>query len=178
MTIDYDKAFMEIKLNGFFSEYLPPCFNLSEEMFYTKVSDRCDLIEPISFTMSRFDDNNSRRTIFVPEVAAYSVLCDYFEDQKLLREINEFIEIHSKSFSKIIMDDNTIMKHEQSYGISTVSTKKNKSSYIDNIVFKIILSAGSKKVLKLDISNCFSSIYTHYIPSIILGRLRFCVELL
>lgn len=171
MTIDYDKAFMEIKLNGFFSEYLPPCFNLKEGMFFdTKISDKCDLIEPISFSMSRFDNNNnSRRTIFVPEVGAYSVLCDYFEDQKLLREINEFIEMHSKSFSKIIMDDNTIMKHEQSYGISTVSPKKNKSSYIDNIVSKIILSAGSKKVLKLDISNCFSSIYTHYIPSIILG---------
>lgn len=169
MTIDYDRAFMEIKLNGFFSEYLPPCFNLKEEMFNTTIADKCDLIEPMSFSMSRFDNNNSRRTIFVPEVGAYSVLCDYFEDQKLLREINEFIEMNSNSFSKIIMDDNTIMKHEQSYGISTPSTKKNKSSYIDNIVSKIILSAGSKKVLKLDISNCFSSIYTHFIPSIKLG---------
>lgn len=37
------------------------------------------------------------------------------------------------------------------------------------MVKKLIISAGAKKVLKLDIANCFSSFYTHYIPAIILG---------
>lgn len=169
MTIDYDEAFREIKINGFFSEYLPPCFRLKEEMFNISISDKCDLIEPITFSMSRFDDNDSRRTIFVPELGAYSVLSDYFEEKELLKDINEFIENKSKSYSKIIMEDNTIMRHEQSYGILEDSNKINKSTYIDNVVSKIKLSAGSKTVLKLDISNCFSSIYTHFIPSIPLG---------
>lgn len=33
----------------------------------------------------------------------------------------------------------------------------------------MIISAGAKKVLKLGTANCFSSFYTHYIPTIILG---------
>ena len=43
------------------------------------------------------------------------------------------------------------------------------SDYISNLAAKIIKASGAKKILKLDISNFFSSFYLHMIPAIILG---------
>ena len=169
MERDYKKIYKDILLDGLFSEYLPPCFKLDERMFCNIPENNCDLIQPYSFTMSRFNTNDSRRTIFIPEIGAHAVLNHYIEENKILEEILNFIDDDEFSFSKIIMDDGSIRKHEQVYGIEIAKDEKINSQYIDNVVKKLIISAGAKKVLKLDIANCFSSFYTHYIPAIILG---------
>lgn len=119
--------------------------------------------------MSRFDSNNSRRTIHIPEIGSYAVLNEFIKNEKILSELTDFIDSYSLSFSKIIMEDGSITKHDQVYNGTASSEEKNSSHYIDNIVKKIIKSAGAKKVLKLDIANCYSSIYTHFLPAILLG---------
>lgn len=169
MKRNYKEIYKSIILDGFFSEYLPPCFKLDELMFKNPPKSNCDLIQPYSFTMSRFNTNDSRRTIFIPEIGAYAVLNEYIKNNQILEEITEFIDSNPFSFSKIIMEDGSIRKHEQVYGEEITEGEKINSQYIDNVVKKLILSAGAKKVLKLDIANCFSSFYTHYIPAIILG---------
>lgn len=169
MKRDYKKIYKNIRLDGFFSEYLPPCFKLDEKMFKNPSPANCDLIQPYSFTMSRFNSNDSRRTIFIPEIGAYSALNEYIENNQILEELTDFIDDNSLSFSKVIMEDSSIRKHEQVYGRGTIKGEKINSQYMDNVVKKIIMSAGAKKVLKLDIANCFSSFYTHYIPAIIMG---------
>ena len=58
MARDYDKIYIKILNEGFFSEYLPPCFSLNEEIFSKIPSQNCDLIKPYSFSMSRFNANN------------------------------------------------------------------------------------------------------------------------
>lgn len=50
MRRDYNKIFKEIRLTGFFSEYLPPCFKLDEKVFFKIPRQECDLIKPYSYT--------------------------------------------------------------------------------------------------------------------------------
>lgn len=169
MERNYEEIYKKLRLDGFFSEYLPPCFKLEGAMFIMLPPLNCDLIQPCSFTMSRFNANDSRRTIYIPEICAYAVLNEYVKQNKIIEELTEFIDTNEVTFSKIIMDDSSIRKHEQIYGSVTHQGEKIKSQYIDNVVKKLIISAGAKKILKLDIANCFSSFYTHYIPAIIMG---------
>lgn len=158
-----------IKLEGFFSEYLPPCFKLDEKALDLTPSTRSDSIQPYSFTMSRFTENEARRTLSIPEIGAYLALNQYMENNEIIEELLEFIENNPVSFSKVIMNDGSIVKHDQVYGGDETGDTEAKSQYINNTVKKIILSAGAKKILKLDIANCYSSLYTHYIPAILLG---------
>lgn len=169
MERDYSAISEEISITGFFSEYLPPCFEISKDFFKRVPSENCDLIKPLCFTMSRFNANESRRNIFIPEYGSYCVLSEYINREGIIKELIEFCETEKESFSPILADDDTIMKHEQSYDKSCNSES---STYIENIVEKIIRSTGAKKILKLDISNCFSSLYIHMIPAILLGYER------
>lgn len=162
---NYKKIQKEIIINGFFSEYLPPCFNINASILnlfkYNK--NDYDLIPPISFTMSKFTKNNARRTIYIPEICSYLNACIYARDNNIIEELVEFSDNDVHSFSKDIGDDDEIIRFDHIY----TDIKNNK--YIENVSKKIILSAGAKKILKLDISNCFSSFYLHMIPAIILG---------
>lgn len=165
MERNYIKITEEISITGFFSEYLPPCFKISKEFFEKIPKKNCDLIKPVCFTMSRFNENEARRNIFIPEFCSYVVLTNFIKKQNIIKELVEFCESQNSSFSPILDTDGTIMKHEQVYD----KTNDKNSKYIENIVKKIIRSKGAKKILKLDISNCFSSFYIHMIPSILLG---------
>lgn len=169
MERDYSEIGKETGMTGFYSEYLPPCFKLEEEVFLRTPPQKCDSIKPYSYTMSRFNDDDARRTLFIPEIGAYVVMYNYIQQNDILRELIEFTENSKASFSPILGEDNTIMKHEESYKWSEDRLESISSKYIENMVEKIIRSAGSKKVLKLDISNCYSSFYMHMIPVIFLG---------
>ena len=119
--------------------------------------------------MSRYNGNDARRSIFVPEIGAYAVVQNYIKQNHIVKELVEFTENNDASFSPILGKDNSIMRHEQSYGEITTQLEAISSDYIENIAKKIIKSSGARKVLKLDISNCFSSFYMHMIPTILLG---------
>lgn len=164
----YDNLFF----NGFFSEYLPPCFELDKKVLCTFddfLSKDYDVIQPCSFTMSRFNSNNSRRTIFIPEIVSYVSLNSYIRKKEIIEELIHFIDENSSSFSRIITEDGTLVKHDEEYVLYTTVGDKIQVQYIDNIVKKLLLSSGAKKILKLDIANCYSSFYTHNIPAIIMG---------
>ena len=162
---NYKKIQKEIIINGFFSEYLPPCFNINASILnlfkYNK--NDYDLIPPISFTMSKFTKSNARRTIYIPEICSYLNACIYARDNNIIEELVEFSDNDVHSFSKDLGDNDEIIRFDHIY--TDIKNKK----YIENVSKKIILSAGAKKILKLDISNCFSSFYLHMIPAIILG---------
>lgn len=169
MSRNYRKIAKEMALTGFFSEYLPPCFFLPKKALNTPPAQNCDLIDPYSFTMSRYNGNDSRRTIFIPEIGSYIAAYSYMINNNIFQELIEFTESSSHSFSPILGSDDSIVRHEQSYGNDFFGDLSLKSNYIDNIGKKIIYASGAKKILKLDISNCFSSFYVHMIPAILLG---------
>lgn len=91
------------------------------------------------------------------------------KENRIIPELIEFIESQHHSFSPILGEEDSIMRHEQSYEPSGLDAFELSAKYIENVGKKIILAAGSKKILKLDISNCFLSFYVHMIPSIVLG---------
>lgn len=170
MVRNYTTVEKEIAETGFFSEYLPPCFKLDPKVFMRTPPESCDLIKPYCFTMSRYNGNDARRSIFIPEIGAYLVVQNYMNEKNIVKELVEFTENNDASFSPILGKNDSIMRHEQSYdGITTTQVEEISSDYIENIAKKIIKSTGAKKVLKLDISNCFSSFYMHMIPTILLG---------
>ena len=96
MKRNYKEIYKSITLDGFFSEYLPPCFKLDELMFKNPPKYDCDLIQPYSFTMSRFNTNDSRRTIFIPEIGAYAVLNEYIKNPKLQYQFVHFLSFLPK----------------------------------------------------------------------------------
>lgn len=167
MQRDYSDIGYSISETGFFSEYLPPCFKINREFFSFAPNNKCDLIAPVSFTMSRFNGNNLRRNIYIPEIGSYISVHKYMMEQQIIPELIEFTETSISSFSPILNEDDMIVRHEQSYG--EIEFDEISSNYIDNIAKKIARSAGAKYILKLDISNCFSSFYLHMIPAILLG---------
>lgn len=169
MSINYLNKAKELALDGFFSEYLPPCFVLSPKVLLFTPENNCDLIQPYSFTMSKHNGNDSRRTIFVPEIGAYLATFSYMKSNNIFKELIEFSQLSSHSFSPILKPDGSILRHEQAYDYIPSETEIINSEYIYNVSKKIIQSSGSKKILKLDISNCYSSLYMHMIPAIILG---------
>lgn len=159
---DYNILQKDIALTGFFSEYLPPCFTLDEKILHYPPSKSCDLISPATFSMSRFTKGNARRIISLPEIGSYLVTYHYMKNNDIIRELIEFSEKNSHSFSRDIEESGEIIRHDQIYhGVN--------DKYIENIAQKIIFSSGAKKILKLDISNCFSSFYIHMLPAILLG---------
>lgn len=180
MAPNYAEITRNITLTGFFSEYLPPCFALDEKTLLKPPASQCDLIAPYSFTMSRHTIKDSRRNIFIPEIGAYILAQEYMKQQDIIKEIVEFTKEHGESsFSPIIGDADEIVLHDHAYSCDYEDFKSGDlgsdgseiaiSDYVANIVEKIIRSAGAKQILKLDISNCFSSFYMHMIPAILLG---------
>ena len=169
MDRNYTTIEKEIAETGFFSEYLPPCFKLDPKVFMRSPSENCDLIEPCCFTMSRYNGNDARRSIFIPEIGAYVATRNYIRHENIVKEIIQFTETEEASFSPILGRNDSIMRHEQSYNGTTNNLGNISSDYIENIAKKIVKSTGAKKILKLDISNCFSSFYMHMIPAIMLG---------
>ena len=171
MKRDYCEIEKEIAEQGFFSEYLPPCFGLDDKVFMHGPPKKCDLINPYRFTMSRYSGNNARRSIFLPEVGSYVVARNYIRQHDIIKEIIEFTDNNDVSFSPIVGANDRVMRHEQSYDLIISGHEDNtiSSDYIENIAKKIKKATGAKKVLKLDVSNCFSSFYMHMVPAIMLG---------
>lgn len=155
--------------SGLFSEYLPPCFSLPQTALCNAPVENCDLIPPYCFTMSRFNGNDARRNIYIPEIGAYVVARNYIRDQKILKDLIEFTdEYGTSSFSPIVSVDDSIVRHEQAYDIE-FDIDEIPSSYIENIEKKLIKASGAKQVLKLDIATCYQSFYMHMITAILLG---------
>ena len=169
MARNYSEIQKQIALTGFFSEYLPPCFYLNPSVLNHTPPQKCALIPPYSFSMSRFNGNEARRTIFIPEIGSYIVAYMYMKENDIIKELIEFSESQHYSFSPILGQDDSIVRHEEVYDFPDQSPFDINSNYIENVGKKIILASGAKKILKLDISNCFLSFYMHMIPSIVLG---------
>ncbi len=174
MTRDYNTIGKEIALNGFFSEYLPPCFSIDEKLLQIGApASKGDFINPYCYTMSRFDSVGGRRNIYVPEISSYLALYYFMRDNNVFDELIEFTKSHgSCSFSPILGKDDTVYKQEQAYAKNAndlVMHSHTESDYIDNTIEKIKRAQGASKIMKLDIANCFGSFYTHMVPAIVLG---------
>lgn len=160
--------------NGFFSEYLPPAFSINHTFNPCDIdlASSDDLAEPLSFNMSRFTEDGKRRTIYVPEFSSYIKTVKYMKDKNLIEDLI-LITQDEHSFSPLIQKNGELTHHERIYdfGITVDEADQEafRSTYIPNVVEKIRRAKGASGILSLDISNFYSSVYTHLIPSIKLG---------
>ena len=182
--MEEEKRFEENELNkddfieqickyGYFPEQIPECFNTNA--FIEKLND---LLE-ITYTnntkiitqctdLSIYKDDLSRRIISLPNPKSFLRLVKYMYEH--FDEIKEFA--HSKnSLSPInrFSDYNGDMKN-----FLNIENLKDdniiKSDFIENIRTNIKISLGYKYCLKLDIANCYNSIYTHSISWAVCGK--------
>jgi len=82
---DYRIIGENIAQTGFFSEYLPPCFQLNIDVFKCPAPANCDVVAPYTFTMSRFNGNDARRIISLPEIGAYIALFAMSRHTKIIQ---------------------------------------------------------------------------------------------
>lgn len=171
-----------IKERGLFSEYLPKSYRTKCNDFniYTAGGSFKDNIEPYSYTMSRLSKRGDRRTIDVPEASAYvSAISFLNENKSILEDIADLSLEDYNSFSRIVNSDNTIVDDDGGYvnvihplggsGDKTEEDEKQRSIFIDNMLYKIDLTKGSCGILHLDVSEFYRNIYTHAITAIKLG---------
>lgn len=165
--------------DGYFSEYLPPSFNLTKNnnvanLFNGSIalSNKNDLAEPISFSMSRFKKDGSRRTIYVPELCSYIVAVKVMKDQNLISDLITSLT-SDVSFSPLLQASGELTRHERVYtptiSEETLDFEEVTLTYVPNVLKKLNFAKGAKKILCLDISNFYGNIYTHLFPAIKLG---------
>lgn len=178
-NIDIAKITKEFAQEGYFSEYLPPSFSLSKnqnvsQLFDNSIalSNKNDLAEPISFSMSRFKNDGSRRTIYVPELSSYIAAIKVMTDKNLISDLINSL-CSTVSFSPLLQASGELTRHERDYTaqilVEAVGFEDTTLTYIPNVLKKLHLAKGATKILCLDISNFYGNIYTHLIPAIKLG---------
>lgn len=173
-TVDIERITEEFIKDGFFSEYLPPAFTIRNQFdpSCVSLSDQSDLIEPMSFNMSRFTEDGKRRIIYIPEFSSYLKTVQYMKDNRIIEDLI-LLSNSTHSFSPLVQVNGSLTRHERDYHLGITLTDVDqeafKSTYVPNVAKKIIRAKGAKGILSLDISNFYPSIYTHLIPSIKLG---------
>lgn len=73
------------------------------------------MIQPYSFNMSRFNQNDARRIISIPEIGAYAVTHSYMKETHIIKDLIEFTDGNSCSFSPILDKNYRIVRHEEVY---------------------------------------------------------------
>jgi len=173
--IDLDKVIDEFIYDGFFSEYLPPLFSLRNndiDLLQIPLRDKIDLIDPLSFNMSRFTEDGKRRIISIPEFSSYITTVKYIKNNNIIRDLL-LLSRSKHSFSPLLQKNGEMTRHEKNYNFGITLNEADqetvKSTYIPNVIDKIRRAKGAKGILSLDIANFYASIYTHIIPAIKLG---------
>lgn len=170
-----NKITEEFITKGFFSEYLPPCFNIDADFDIINeksLSQQRDHVNPYIYNMSRFTDKSKRRHIHLPEFSSYIAVSQFIKSEDFLCELIDYSSKSKHSFSKLTQQDGSITRHDRIYSKRSAYAKVDEfsnSTFIPNVVKKINRAKGAVGILYLDISNYYGSIYTHLFPAILLG---------
>lgn len=175
--MNIEKITKQFAEEGYFSEYLPPSFSISKNNCAKKLfdetwalADALDLSEPISFSMSRFTADDGRRIIQIPELTTYINAIRVMKKHNLIEDLIKNFN-SDVSFSRLLQATGELTRHEKDYTktASDMVGEERELFYIPIVLKKLIAAKGAKKILFLDISNFYGSIYTHLIPAIKYG---------
>lgn len=136
---------------GYFCEHIPPCFNtknfgkflnLKYDSIHCCYSANDAITFPLEITIAK--DGLLRREIYIPHIVSYIEVIKYIENNFELI-FDRIKNKHSESKANILVPFDYHSFYRKSI--------KNRNTWF----------SGAKYKLKLDISNCFNSIYTHSI---------------
>lgn len=159
-----DDLIQELKTKGIFSEYLPSEFNVSSNNFnvYGAGASHKDRIEPYSYYMSRFNKKGDKRLISIPEFATYVSLVNFLYDNKfsILRTIVNQSKEDENSFSRFVNSEGNIVYEKDGYGggakfvlergAESNEYEKARSTYVNNMIYKIQRTKGAAGILHID----------------------------
>ena len=164
---------------GYFAEQFPNCF--STDLFLSHLSDLLPLVS-VSKTQKKKSDKNatspatlsmykndiSRRVLSVPNPESFLRLAKYISENwtKVLQFASS-----KNSLSPIYFIRNYDGGEEQLINCESLrEALKVRSDFINGIKQSIRSSLGYKYRLKVDIGNCYNSMYTHSIAWAICGK--------
>lgn len=171
-----EEIIQELKRRNIFSEYLPKSYQIDFESIGSLVKNENmkDVIEPYSYTMSRFGKKGDRRKISVPAPSAYYEVIRYLEIHKEI--IDDFVELaieDDNSFSRIVTQDGELVIDDGGYASPQIIEPNiiinTCRKFVPSMMKKIRDTKGACGILHIDISEFYGSIYTHAITAIKLG---------
>ena len=161
---------------GYFAEQFPTCFhshklvkNLDEILLLVStesISSKKHTTLPA--TVSAYKNDISRRVLALPNPESFLRVCKLMQEnwdeiQKFAKSKNSLSPItyiHTYNFGhKIIINSDNARE-----------AMKGKSGFVDGVKNRIRASLGYQYRLKVDISKCYYSIYTHSIAWAICGK--------
>ncbi len=163
----------QITRYGYFAEQFPDCF--SSESFANNLNKLLPLISlrkaqkntTAPTTLSTYKNDISRRVLSVSNPEAFLRLSKYMRDN-WDEIVNASKSTHSLSPITFIRSYNS---SEEMINCESIREKlKVKSDFVEGIKSCIRTSLGYKYRLKVDITNCYNSFYTHSIPWAICGK--------
>ncbi|CDR30953.1 Reverse transcriptase (RNA-dependent DNA polymerase) [Acholeplasma oculi] len=159
--------------SGYFSEYLPSEFSI-HGIKDTFSKNKVGKVKPYNYSMSKFQIEDHRRSIHVPELISYLAAIEKISESNVLDKILQTDENSQHSFSKLMIKNEVVRHSNPSDRTLSLQMGRNvdeeKFSYSFNLTKKIINSSGAKGILYLDIANFFGSFYTHNITAIFRGE--------
>ena len=144
--------------NGYFCEHFPFCFSTSslsdkwneiEMQIRRLVCNNGIITNPIKISISK--EGLLRRDIYIPNILSFLDLLIYMGDN--------YDIILSKSKSKASESK-----------INYIKSFEYPTSFKKSVIIRNVRFVGYKYKLKLDIANCFNSIYTHSLSWAFVGK--------
>ena len=163
----------QITRYGYFAEQFPDCF--SSDSFADNIDDLLPLIffrkaqknTTAPTTLSTYKNDISRRVLSVSNPEAFLRLSKYMRDN-WDKIVDASKSTHSLSPITFIRSYNL---SEEMLNCESIREKmKAKSDFVAGVKSCIRTSLGYKYRLKVDITNCYNSIYTHSITWAICGK--------
>lgn len=170
----------QVTIHGFFAEQIPSCF--SSKQLASQIPSILALIDcsypqvkksrqntTIPVEISTYKNDISRRILSVPNPEAFLRLVKYIS--------NKWNEIKGVSKSENSLSPITYLRSytrdnilEEINSENIREAHKVKSDFQDGIKCCIQISLGCQYRLKVDIANCYNSIYTHSVTWSICGK--------
>jgi hypothetical protein len=161
---------------GFFAEQFPNCF--STKQLVEHVDELIPLVSTTKktgskaatspTTLSMFKNDISRRVLSVPNPEAFIRLSKYIDEH--WEEIKRYAHSNN-SLSPITFLYNDYGELESLINCESIRESLHvRSDFIKGIHRSILKSLGFRYRLKVDITNCYNSMYTHSIAWAICGK--------
>lgn len=165
---------------GFFAEQIPACF--SSKQLADKLSIILPLIDcdykqvkkaknntTVPTVISTYKNNISRRILSLPNPAAFlRTVKLYSENWARINSLaNSSNSLSSITYLRSYSKDNFL---EEINSENLREVRKAKSDFVEGVKSCIRIALGYQYRLKVDIANCYNSIYTHSVTWAICGK--------
>lgn len=175
-----DNFLEQITQYGYFAETFPDCFSSKQfseyvlELSALLTIKHCSEFSTAPEEISTFKNDISRRILSVPNPEAFLRLAKVMANNwdyiiSISKSENSLSPItYNRSYSNNQVGED--IKIEELNSENLREKRQVKSSFIENVKESIRAALGFQYRLKVDVANCYNSIYTHSVTWAICGK--------